>query len=396
MHCSVNHSIKDFETIPKSPGCYIFKSKPGEIIYIGKSKSLRDRVRQYFYPGKKVTKVDASYNGHFYLNDAVDKDIRLAREIYEILTITTDTETDALILECRLVKEYKPRYNAQLKKTQKYPYLRIGIQEDYPSISFVDNIITDDCKYYGGFYDSYDAKDWIESFGDIWQTPSCGKSDFSTTTRPCFNHHIGKCLAPCERKTNPMKYMKQIDELVRCLDGDFEDTFQRLHCEMATAAEAQDFERAAKLRDQIHLLQRLRKRQKSFCTQLENRQVYLYIRAHNEQRYSLFFINNGHTLNRMDFHGTSKPEKKQLEQFVMTSKEKTEYTDESKFLTDCLLDIRASKCFVPMANETETQQAVDCLFTAFSDFMFADIPCTGIKTNARAELSVAANGKLGI
>ena len=149
---------QEIEHIPKAPGCYLFKNKHGEIIYIGKSKVLRDRVRQYFYPvaSKSSKSPINNLTSLQYLKN--DKYIRLAREIFEISTIVTDTETSALILECQLIKRHKPRYNSQLKDSQPYPFIRISVLEEYPAIAIADSIADDGCSYYGGFYDFYDAK----------------------------------------------------------------------------------------------------------------------------------------------------------------------------------------------------------------------------------------------
>jgi excinuclease ABC subunit C len=251
----------------------------------------------------------------------------------------------------------------------KYPYIRVSTHEEYPTITIVDSTDTDGCKYYGGFYDTYDAKDWIESLGGIWQTPSCLKSSFIQESRPCLNHHMGKCLAPCGRKIGAEQYKERLSEMMQCLDGDCASTMQRLENEMTVAADKKEIKKAAKLRDQTLLLKRLRKRQKSFCTQQSGRQVYLYFRAYNEKRYSLFYINDGHTLDRLDFESIEMPPKKRLEQFIKASKKKTDYTDDSKRLTECLLDIRADKYFLVIKDESETEQTVCDLLKAHKDFM---------------------------
>jgi len=372
------HLKQELEHIPKAPGCYIFKNKHGEIIYIGKSKALRNRVRQYFYPTtpksselpvRNLTSLQNAKNHEF------NKYIRLVREVEEISTIVTNTETSALILECQLIKQHKPRYNAQLKESQPYPFIRISTLEEYPTIAIADRIADDGCSYYGGFYDFYDAKDWVESLSSIWQTPRCLKRSFLYESRPCLNHHLGKCLAPCGRKEKSEQYNERIAEMVRCLDGDFESTLHKLEGEMAIAANELNFEGAANLRDQIQTLVRLQKRQRSLFTQLKNRKVYLYFRAFNERCYTLFFINDGYTLNRMDFQSIFRPKKKQLEQFIAENREKKGYTKDAKFLTDCLLDIRADKYFLPVCDAFNLKQTVNELLEAYHNYM------GGVKVN---------------
>jgi len=366
---------QEIEQIPKAPGCYLFKNKHGEIIYIGKSKALRNRVRQYFYPATPKPSEISTRNLaplQYAKNLDFNKYIRLAREIHEISTIVTDTETSALILECQLIKRHKPRYNSQLKESQPYPFIRISVLDEYPAIAIVDCIADDRCRYFGGFYDFYDAKDWVELLSSIWQTPCCLKHSFLSESRPCLNNHLGKCLAPCGQKEKVEQYNERISEMVRCLDGDFESTLYKLNSEMTIASNELDFEGAAKLRDQIQTLNQLRKRQRSFLTQLKNRKVYLYFRAYNERCFTLFFINDGHTLNRMDFRSITRPSKKQLEQFVVANWNKEGSTEDSKFLTDCLLDIRADKYFLSLCDTYDLKQTVDELLEAFYDYMGED------------------------
>ena len=366
------HLKQEIEQIPKSPGCYLFKNKHGEIIYIGKSKSLRNRVRQYFSPAISKSSEIPTRNFaplQYAKNLDFNKYIRLAKEIHDISTIVTDTETSALILECQLIKRHKPRYNSQLKESQSYPFIRISVLEEYPAIAIADAIDDDGCRYYGGFYDFYDAKDWVELLSSIWQTPCCLKHSFLHESRPCLNNHLGKCIAPCGRKEKSEQYNERISEMVRCLNGDFESTLYKLNCEMAISADKLDFEGAAKLRDQLQALNKLRKRQRSLLTHLKNQKVYLYFRAYKESCYTLFFINDGHTLNRMDFQGISKPSKRQLEQFVVANRNREGSTEDSKFLTDCLLDIRADKYFLPICDTYDLKQTIDELLESFHDYI---------------------------
>ena len=177
----VKQLYMDYSGFPNLPGCYIFKNKFGSIIYIGKSKSLRDRIRQHFNTS----------------DDMFNKHSSMIKETQAIEAIVTETETDALILECRLIKSHKPKYNSMLKKDRSYPFVRIDVTKALPTISISDSILSDGSKYYGSFYSTQDAQNTIELLGSIWQTPTCGKTVFSGNDRPCLNHHLGKCCAPC-------------------------------------------------------------------------------------------------------------------------------------------------------------------------------------------------------
>ena len=197
---------------PDSPGCYLFKDKSGAVIYAGKSKNLRRRVGQYFYPGAA---------GHTPKN--------LAGAIAEAEYVTAGTELNTLLLEYRLIKRYKPRYNSQLKAEVKHPYLRITAGAEYPALSAAQEKSPDAARYYGFLYDTYDAQDALRILHRAWRVPVCGKDRFSPRTKACLYYHIGNCLGPCEGLIAPAAYRGIIGEILRFLDGGRTGVMSRIH-----------------------------------------------------------------------------------------------------------------------------------------------------------------------
>ena len=334
----------DLNNIPKQPGCYIFKNKQQIIIYIGKSKSLHNRVKQYFYA--------AASDG---CSDGYNKYAEMAREICEVETIVTDTETNALILEYHLIKKHKPKYNSLLKNTYPYPFIKIDLSQEYPAISISDKEFDDGCEYFGNFYGIGDAFRTIELIHSIWQTPICQKESFSGN-KPCLNYHIGKCMAPCGKMIDSIAYREKINEIVKCLNGNFYSTISRLNKEMQNASKTLNFEKAASIRDSINGLNRLKKKQKRLYTKLGNKDVYVFLRAFKEQCFSIFYIKNGITLSRADFPDLCEPDEKRLEAFARDNKQGIINIENGALMTTCLLDISADKLFVQAPSKTKPEQ----------------------------------------
>ena len=341
--------------IPKLPGCYIFRNSREEIIYIGKSKSLHNRVRQYFYVVN-----DTSYRYNKYTD--------LAKEIHTIETIVTDTETDALILECQLIKRHKPKYNSQLKRTRAYPFIKINVKNKYPSLTITESSGEAGMEFFGSFYSKDDAFSAIELINSIWQTPLCLKESWENV-RPCLNYHIGKCCAPCGKMVESETYRQKAVEVVKCLKGNFKPTLNRLNKEMKEAAGSLEFEKAAKLRDSIDGLLRLQSKQKRIYTDLDNKDVYLFLRAYNERRYSIFFIKNGIMLNRIAFTDLAEPDYECLEAFIQENAGGKITVSDGSFLTRCILDIGASKLFVPAYKRANVVQLAKKLKNSYKEFI---------------------------
>lgn len=226
----------------------MMRNHAGDVIYVGKAKSLRNRLRSYFQATKNLTPKTATLVSH----------------IEEIETIVVDSELEALILENNLIKEYKPKYNIALKDDKNYPYIKITLADEYPKIIMTRNRLKDGGKYFGPFTSVFAVKKTIEAITKIYPLRRCNKNLHYCTKvgRPCLNYHIGQCPAPCLGNVPPDEYRKSIDDIIEILSGQDKELQRRLEAEMKAAAESQDYERAAALRDQIEGIRHIVERQK--------------------------------------------------------------------------------------------------------------------------------------
>ncbi len=232
------------KSLPALPGVYLMKSVSGDIIYVGKSKTLKNRVRQYFKKTGHTGKVGA-----------------MVENIADFEYIVTDTEIEALVLECNLIKKYKPYYNILLKDSKQYPYIKITAEE-YPKISLARKIAKDGAKYFGP-YTAGVARETLDVIAKLFKTPSCKKvfpRDIGKD-RPCLNYHINMCCAPCSGKISAEEYGKIFRQIADLLEGKTSGIVKELKAEMNLLAENMEFEKAAQVRDRIHGIQALREKQ---------------------------------------------------------------------------------------------------------------------------------------
>lgn len=238
--------LKDF---PEKPGIYIMHDVNDEIIYVGKAINLKNRVRQYFQSAKNQTvKTNA-----------------LVSHISWIETIVVESELEALILECNLIKKHRPKYNILLKDGKTYPYIAVTLSEEYPRVLFSrEKKRNDGTRYFGPFTSSFAVKKTIEAIGRIYPLQTCNKKTHfgERVARPCLNYHIGKCQAPCTGQVDPVEYRKNIDEIVRILDGKADELLDDLKEKMLAASDAYDFEAAAEYRDQYQGVSHIIEKQK--------------------------------------------------------------------------------------------------------------------------------------
>ncbi|MCL2617181.1 MAG: GIY-YIG nuclease family protein, partial [Defluviitaleaceae bacterium] len=274
------------DSAPLSPGCYIFRNKHSDVIYVGKSKALRQRLKQHL--------VQKPLSGGF------DKHVYMLAEAAQVECIVTDTETDALILEYTLIKQYLPRYNSQYNSEylgeQPLRYIIIGIDMDYPTVYTADAPPEcDEAKVLGCFYSIGDTQAKLELICEVWQMPHCNRPRFPPQAKPCMNYHIKKCCAPCAAKVPREVYARKISEITACFSGDCAVTLQKLQEQMLLSAKALDFERAARLKSQIDGVTALAARAKRVAP-LGDEPFFLFIRAYNEPACSLAFISQGNVL----------------------------------------------------------------------------------------------------
>lgn len=273
-------------SLPKQPGCYIFKDENGDVLYVGKAISLRQRVRSYF---QKSAQHSA-------------KTVRMVRKIRDIEWMVTDSELEALILECTLIKRHRPPYNVLMKDDKSYPYLCITTSEKFPRLTVTRKVRKDGDRYFGPFANS----------GAVWSTSHllhrtfplipCGKVwSGKPVQRPCLYHSMGRCLAPCAGKSDPDAYQVIIQDVILFLQGKGNDLMQKLQSRMEEASEKMEFERAAKLRDQIRALQEVLQKQKVISFDGSNEDIIAMVKDERGACVQMFYVRNGKLIGQRHF-----------------------------------------------------------------------------------------------
>jgi len=243
--------------LPDGPGVYIFKDKAGRVIYVGKALSLKNRVRSYFQSGAERTpKVNS-----------------MLKRIDDLDYIATDTEVEALILESNLIKEHRPRYNVLLRDDKSYPYLKITLGEDFPRVYITRRINRDGSRYFGPYTKVGAVNETLRLIKKLFPFRSCKQKKPGPRSRPCLNYHIKRCLAPCCNLVNKEEYRAMINEVCLFLEGRQDDLIKSLTKRMEAAAQKLEFEKAAKLRDQIKAVQEVVEKQKIVSTRFEDQDI---------------------------------------------------------------------------------------------------------------------------
>ena len=234
---------EELKKLPDKPGVYIMHDKDDKIIYVGKAISLRKRVRQYFRKNNKTKRIEnmVSLIDHFEY-------------------IVVDNEAEALILECNLIKKNRPKFNVLLKDDKTYPYIKIDVKSDFPNVIITRRLINDGSKYFGPYANPGAAKEMVNFIKQKYKIRQC--KNFKSTTRPCLNYHIKRCLAPCVGYISKEEYKKQIDEIINLLEGKIDKILKELQSEMEKASKNLDFEKAAYLRDRKQAIERVSEKQK--------------------------------------------------------------------------------------------------------------------------------------
>lgn len=292
------------KNLPDHPGVYIMKNKEGTIIYIGKAISLKNRVRQYFQSSKNHS----------------PKVVTMVSHIEEFEYILTDSELEALILECNLIKKHRPRYNIRLKDDKQYPYIKVTVTEEYPRVFMTRNIYKDGAKYYGPYTDLYAVRDTLQLVKKLYPIRSC-KKDLAfgrVVDRPCLNYHIGRCIATCLGTIDRDVYMGYVKDIMTLLSGKHDELITQLKSRMLEASESLNFERAAELRDQINSIQKIQEKQKLSNATMDDGDVIAHIRTDDGTCIEVFFIRGGKLLGRENFYfdDVEEDEGEMLSQFM--------------------------------------------------------------------------------
>ncbi len=226
--------------LPDNPGVYIMLDKYGNVIYVGKARVLKNRVRQYFHSSPKPPKVE-----------------QMVQNIADFNYIITGSEIDALSLENNLIKKYKPKYNILLKDDKTYPYIKVTMKEDFPGFYVTRRIKKDGCRYFGPFMGGINYKDVLETCQLLFNVRLCHTAIGKKPVRECLNYHIGRCLAPCAHKVSREEYAERVKQALEFLDGDYKGAQERLRQKMLAAAQNEAFELAMDYRDKMTMLSKL-------------------------------------------------------------------------------------------------------------------------------------------
>lgn len=233
----------ELKKLPDKPGVYIMHDKDDNVIYVGKAIVLKNRVRQYFRKNNKTSRIE-----------------KMVSLVDHFEYIVVGSEDEALILECNLIKKYRPKFNVLLKDDKTYPYIKIDVKSEYPTVTMTRRVISDGSKYFGPYPSSGSAKQMINFIKEKFQIRQC--KNFKNNDRACLNYHIKKCLAPCMRYVSPENYRKQIDQIIKLLDGRVDQIITELTEEMNEYSKNMEFEKAALVRDRIQAIERITEKQK--------------------------------------------------------------------------------------------------------------------------------------
>ncbi len=281
--------LQKLENLPDKPGAYIFKDRFGKPIYIGKAKVLRNRVRSYFQASRKGDpKLD-----------------RLVSRVTDIDFIVTDSEVEALVLEANLIKEYKPRYNVNLKDDKSYPYVRVT-NEPYPRIFATRRVVKDGSRYFGPFTDVGALRDLLRMVQKIFPIRSCklkltDEAIAQGKFRVCLDYHIGRCLGPCEGHVDAATYREMVEYAVDFIEGRDQKVIDQLRTRMKQLAEELRFEEAARLRDVLNAVEAFRNRQKVVSTEEIDRDIIVGAADLTEACAVVFKIREGRVVGRQNF-----------------------------------------------------------------------------------------------
>ncbi len=268
--------------MPAKPGVYIMHDKEDEVIYVGKAISLKNRVRSYFRKTDKTERIK-----------------RMVSLIDHFEYIVVDNEAEALILECNLIKKYKPKFNVLLKDDKTYPYIKIDIKSEFPNVVITRRVINDGSKYFGPYVSAGAAKEMVDFIKQKYKIRQC--RNFKHKDRACLNYHIKRCSAPCMRYISRQDYMKQINEIIDLLEGKIDKILKELDMQMKEASKKLDFENAAYIRDKKLAIERVSQKQKVSNISENNIDVIGLARGELEICIEVFFVRSSKMVGRKHY-----------------------------------------------------------------------------------------------
>lgn len=279
---------EELKKLPGKPGVYLMHDEKDEIIYVGKAISLKNRVRQYFQTSRnKGAKIE-----------------QMVTHISRFEYIVTDSELEALVLECNLIKEHRPKYNTMLMDDKSYPFIKVTVNEDFPRIMMARQMKKDKAKYFGPYTSITAVKDTIELIRKLYRLRGCRRNlpkDIGKE-RPCLYHHIKQCDAPCQGYVSKARYKESVDEVVRFLNGNYDKLLKELEEKMMEASENLEFERAIEYRELLGSVKQIAQKQKITNTGGEDRDIVAIAREREDAVVQVFFIRGGRLIGRDHFY----------------------------------------------------------------------------------------------
>ncbi len=279
---------EELKKLPGKPGVYIMHDEKDDIIYVGKAISLKNRVRQYFQSSRnKGVKIE-----------------QMVTHIVRFEYIVTDSELEALVLECNLIKEHRPKYNTMLMDDKSYPFIKVSVDEPFPRVMLARKMVKDKAKYFGPYTSAGAVKDTIELIRKLYNIRSCNRKlpkDIGKE-RPCLNYHIHQCKAPCQGYISREDYRQSIQEVVHFLNGDYDIILKELERKMQQASEAMEFEKAIEYRELLSSVRKIAQKQKITDTAGDDRDILAVAVEEEDAVVQVFFIRGGRLIGRDHFY----------------------------------------------------------------------------------------------
>ena len=270
---------EELKKLPQKPGVYIMRDKNDKILYIGKAVILKNRVTSYFRKTNKTNRI-----------------LKMVSLIDHFEYIVTDTEAEALILECNLIKENRPKFNVLLKDDKTYPYIKVDIKSEFPNVFTTRKIVKDGAKYFGPYPNAGAAKEMVQFIKERFKIRQC--KNFKSTTRACLNYHINRCMAPCIGNITREEYMQEIEQILMLLEGKTDKIIKELDNKIKECASKLEFEKAAELRDRKNALQVITEKQKISNINENSIDVIGMYKNEIEICIEIFFIRNSKMIGR--------------------------------------------------------------------------------------------------
>jgi len=286
------------KTLPVAPGVYLFKDKAGKVIYVGKAANLRSRVSSYFAPADTL----------------IPKVARMISKAVDLDFIVTDSEQEAIFLECNLIKKHHPRYNVSLKDDKSFPYLKVSLGEDYPRIYITRRLEQDGSRYFGPYANAKSVRNTMDLIKKLFPYRSCRKKITGNDKRPCLEYHINRCVGPCIGVVDQWEYREVVKQVLLFLEGKQDAIAKKLKVKMEQSSQNLEYERAAAIRDQLIGIESVMERQKVMSAKAVDEDVIAFVRDGDEACVQVFFVRSGKLIGNEHFilGGTSDEDSRQI------------------------------------------------------------------------------------